>query len=141
MRRPTVCWVPSCHALLPPPGGLGSLGTHYLVTWQYFPDQTRASFLIESGGLQETSLAWPDSQIEYYAAYYRYGASPTYRFLPVVFYVAGQLGDEPNYQPILRVYGADAMALGPPLSLTPRSDWVFFQDAAINVCSVHTACH
>jgi hypothetical protein len=24
------------------------------------------------------------------------------------------------------------MALGPPLSLAPRSDWVFFQDAAIN---------
>jgi hypothetical protein len=113
-------------------GGVGSLGTKYLLTWQYFPDQTRASFLTASGGLQDTPFAWPDSQIEYYAAYYRYGAGPTYRFLPIVFYVAGQLGGEPNYQPILQVNGPDAVAIGPPLALAPRLDWVFLRDAAIN---------
>jgi hypothetical protein len=114
-------------------GGVGSLGERYFVSWQYFAEnKTRASFLDEQGALLEKQRNWPNSPIDFYSNYYRYGAGPTFRLLPIVFYVDGQFDGEPNFQVIVQVYGPDGVAFGPPLSLAPPSDWTFFQDAAIN---------
>jgi hypothetical protein len=112
-------------------GGIGSLGNRYFLSWQYFPQATRAALVDRRGGMDEP-VPWLNSLIDYYGTFYRYGGGPAYHFLPITFRIAGQLGGEPNFQPLFQAFDSNASPLGPPLSLAPRSDWIFLYDAAIN---------
>ncbi len=116
-------------------GGIGSLGDHYFVSWQHHANQTSRATLLGKGGQTLTAVfAFPNSAIDFYALYDRYGHAPTWHFLPSFYYDGGAnpITGEHIDQVTVQAYGADARPIGLPVDLGPRPGWIFVNDMAIN---------
>jgi hypothetical protein len=121
--------------LIRPPGvvsyaGVGSLGTRYFLVWQD-SKRAHAAFYSEQGTLLGQPFPWPASDIPDFAAYYRFGNAPLWRFLPITYDFAGLYLDVPYYRIFLRAAQPSGALLGPPVELAPHvlSD---LEAAAIN---------
>jgi hypothetical protein len=115
-------------------GSIGSLGDHYFVSWQHYLDRiSRARMLSREGQVMARAFGWPNSDIEFYGSYDRYGAGPAWAFLPIIYRQAGvdALGNTIR-APTLQAYGPDAKPLGPAALVAGRQWLVRIDDAAIN---------
>jgi hypothetical protein len=121
-------------------GGVGPLGDRYFVSWQLLsagtaPPATKGSFLSRAGQLLARPFAWPNSPIENYHQYYRYGGGPDHAFVPVLYRQAGvdQL-DNPIWVPTVVEHGGNAMPVGHAAHLAMAApDWQLgISDLAIN---------
>lgn len=122
-----------------PYGGLGSLGRRYFVSWQrpvYHPlPTTDATFLGSGGEVLARPFRWPDSEIEDYGRYYRYGSPPDEAFLAVTYHQDGlDYLQNPIWVPTLQVYDEDAQPVGHHATIAKAGqDWALWLfDAAIN---------
>ena len=116
-------------------GGIGSLGDHYFVSWQHHANQTsRATLLGKAGQMLTPAFAFPNSDIDFYALYDRYGHAPTWHFLPSFYFDAGTnpTTGESISQANVQAYGADGRPIGMPAGLVTRPGWDFIDDLAIN---------
>ncbi len=116
-------------------GGIGSLGDRYFVSWQRSQLQTsRATLLSRNGQVLAKPFGWPNSDIELYASYERYGHGPSWDFLPSFYYNGGinPIDGETLSQATVRAYSATAAPIGQPAVLGTGSGWVFIDDLAIN---------
>jgi hypothetical protein len=116
-------------------GGIGSLGDHYFVSWQHHANQTsRATMLGERGQVLTAPFAFPNSAIDFYTLYERYGHAPSWHFLPSFYYDGGigPITGEPISQARVQAYGSDGRPIGVPVALGPRPGWVFIDDLAIS---------
>jgi hypothetical protein len=116
-------------------GDIGSLGDRYFVSWQRLQLQTsRATMLSKDGRVIATPFSWPNSNIEFYASYQRYGHAPTWDFLPSFYYDAGTspvTGDIFS-QATVQAFSGAAKPIGRPATLASRPGWAFVDDLAIN---------
>ncbi|HVR07026.1 MAG TPA: hypothetical protein VMW75_03195 [Thermoanaerobaculia bacterium] len=116
-------------------GGIGSLGDHYFVSWQHHANQTsRATMLGKGGRMLTAAFAFPNSAIDFYGLYDRYGHAPTWHFLPSFYFDAGTnpvTGDAIS-QASVQAYSAAGKPAGMPADLGPRPGWVFIDDLAVN---------
>lgn len=115
-------------------GGVLPLSDHYFVSWQHYLAKTSAgTFLSRTGDPLTPPAVWPNSDIEYYHAYYAHGARPTYRFLPVMYHLDGvDPLDNPIRQPTLQVHGSDATPIGAPVSFSSGPSRIYIDQMAIN---------
>jgi len=106
--------------------GVGSLGTRYFLVWQAY-QRAQAAFYSQQGTLIGRPFNWPYSDIADFAAYYRFGNAPRWRFLPITYDFAGLDADHnPLYRDLLRAAKPNGQLLGPSVELP------YVEDAAIN---------
>jgi hypothetical protein len=121
--------------VLQPPGGVGSagvgsVGSRYFLAWEGHGG-ARAAFYSQQGVLLGQPFSWPFSDIPDFAAHYRFGDAPLWRFLPITFVSAGLFEGAPYYRTFLRAAKPNGRLLGSPVELAPQA-LTFFEDAAIN---------
>lgn len=120
-------------------GSIGSLGEQYFVTWQRFPEgliakgHTLATVLNDRGTQDGPRVHWPNSDVEFYYQYYRYGSGPRWRFVPVRYETRGvdRFG-EPIQVPVVQVYTQAGVPLGPPVRLAPVDELINIEDLAMS---------
>jgi len=122
--------------LIRPPGvvtyaGVGSLGTRYFLAWQDLK-RAHAAFYSQQGALLGPPFPWPHSDVPFFAAHYRFGNAPRWRFLPLTYDFAGVNDDVPYYHIFLRAAQPTGALLGPPVELAPPPLIADVEDAAIN---------
>ena len=121
-------------------GGVGSLGNRYFLSWQHLSPKTgagttKAAILSRGGEPLAGPFAWPNSEIEDYFLYYRFGGSPDHAFVPVFYHQDGvDRLDDPIWVPSLLEYGQNAMATGHLAPLAKfQPDWqIYIDDVAVN---------
>ncbi|HEV3075816.1 MAG TPA: hypothetical protein VHB47_15445 [Thermoanaerobaculia bacterium] len=121
--------------VLRPPGGVGaagvgSVGSRYFLVWEG-RGGAHAAFYSQQGALLGQPFPWPISDIPEFAAHYRFGDAPLWRFLPITFTSAGLFEGYPYYRTLLRAAQPNGHLLGSPVELAPQA-LTFFEDAAIN---------
>jgi hypothetical protein len=106
--------------------GIGSVGDRYFLAVKY-QKRTYAGFYSEAGTPLGSAIRWPNSDIDNFVAYYRFGSAPLWRFLPVTYRLIGYDQDnDPLYSSFFQVADADGVRLGVPVELPNVGD------AAIN---------
>jgi hypothetical protein len=116
-------------------GSIGSLGKQYFVTWQHFVEgRTRAARLDGKGMQEGPSVGWPNSNVEFYYQYYRYGSGPLWRFVPITYRTDGidPLFGTPILIPLIQPYAPTGVPLGPALRLAPDDERIFVHDSAMS---------
>ncbi len=90
--------------------------------------------LSREGEVLAKPFRWPNSDIEFYSYYDRYGHGPTWHFLPSFYYVAGTspITRDTFSQARVQAYSAEAKPIGLPAALVPRPGWAFIEDMAMN---------
>ena len=117
-------------ALIRPPAvvdsaGIGSVGDRYLLVSKN-DKRAYALFYSKQGTSLDTPIRWPYSDIPFFITYYRFGAAPLWRFLPITYRVTGHDQEgHPFYSSFVQVADADGLRLGAPVELPVL-------DAAIN---------
>jgi hypothetical protein len=110
-------------------GMVGSLGDRYFVAWQHFlAKASRATRISGSGEIVGKAFPWLNSEVYFFGSYYRYGGSPTWKFLPVTYRLEGVdwLGNDIRV-PLLQVYDRNAKPIGSAAKVT-RQGWVVYID-------------
>jgi hypothetical protein len=116
-------------------GSIGSLGERYFVTWQHFVEgRTRAARLNGEGMQDGPSVGWPNSNVEFYSQYYRYGSGPLWRFVPITYSTGGvdPIFGGPVLIPVVQVYAPTGVPLGPALRLAPDDEEIVVHDLAMS---------
>jgi len=115
-------------------GTVSSLGDRFFVSWQRAYDQiSRATQIGKVGEILVKPFPWPNSNIEFYGNYYRYGGGPRWLFLPVTYREDGVnwLGYT-ILKPTVQVYGRDAKPVGHAAPVVGEGSTIYIFDAAIN---------
>jgi hypothetical protein len=136
--------LPAGAPLVPQPygtyGGVGSLGISYFLSWQHLAlatgaPRTLAEIVSRGGEPLAGPLAWPNSEIDDYFLYYRFGGGPDHAFVPVFYHQDGvNQFDNPIWIPSLLEYGDDARATGHLVMLAKlQPNWlVTIDDVGVN---------